>query len=110
MDLIASIIIALIIIKTSIDIFIESIRKMTDKSCNEENINNIISLFREKYPNLWIKNTTLKLMFDKKTNADRYYKLMFLALNMKMYRLVEAGEYYRLKRLKNKKDNTAYYE
>ena len=49
-------------------------------------------------------------MFDKKTNADRYYKIMFLALNMKMYRLVEVGEYYRLKRLKNKKDNTAYYE
>lgn len=90
------------------NMFITSMNHL--KQIDKDGINNVISLFREKYPNLWIKNTTLKLMFDKKTNADRYYKLMFLALNMKMYRLVEAGEYYRLKRLKNKKDNTAYYE
>ena len=36
MDLIASIIIAIIIIKTAIEIFIEGINKMLDKSCNKE--------------------------------------------------------------------------
>ena len=45
MDLIASIIIAIIIIKTAIEIFIEGINKMLDKSCNKEttiNIENIV--------------------------------------------------------------------
>ena len=41
MDLIASIIIALFIIKVSIDIFIESINKMLDSSCDEETLEKI---------------------------------------------------------------------
>ena len=41
MDLIASIIIAIIIVKISIDIFIESINKMLDTSCDKKTINQI---------------------------------------------------------------------
>ena len=41
MDLIASIIIAIFIIKISVDIFIESINKMLDSSCDEDTIKKI---------------------------------------------------------------------
>ena len=41
MDLIASIIISLIIIKISVEIFIESINKMLDTACSKETIDNI---------------------------------------------------------------------
>ncbi len=41
MDLLTSILIAIIIIKTAIDIFIESINKMTDTSCNDKTIEEI---------------------------------------------------------------------
>lgn len=41
MDLIASIVIAIFIIKISVDIFIESINKMLDSSCDEETIEKI---------------------------------------------------------------------
>ena len=41
MDLIASIVIAIFIIKISVDIFIESINKMLDSSCDEETVEKI---------------------------------------------------------------------
>lgn len=44
MDILASIIIALLIIKISIDIFIESINKMIDSSCDDETIRKIEKL------------------------------------------------------------------
>lgn len=44
MDTLASIIIALLILKISIDIFIESINKMIDSSCDEETIKRIEKL------------------------------------------------------------------
>lgn len=76
MDLIASIIIALIIIKTSIDIFIESIRKMTDTSCNEETINNIkdIIMNTNGVKSIDILKTRLfgnKIYIDLEISADK---------------------------------------
>lgn len=76
MDLIASIIIALIIIKTSIDIFIESIRKMTDTSCNEEIINNIkdIIMNTNGVKSIDILKTRLfgnKIYIDLEISADK---------------------------------------
>lgn len=76
MDLIASIIISIIIVKTSIDIFIESIKKMTDTSCNEETINNIkdIVLNIKEVENIDLLKTRLfgnKIYIDLEISADK---------------------------------------
>lgn len=47
MDVVASIIIAVIIIKIAVEIFIESIKKMVDCSCDEETIEKIRSVVEE---------------------------------------------------------------
>lgn len=76
MDLITSILIAIIIIKTSIEIFVESIKKMIDTSCNDEMINNIktIVLNTKGVKNIDLLKTRLfgnKIYIDLEISADK---------------------------------------
>lgn len=59
LDSIASIVISLFIIKAGVDIFIETIRKMTDEACDDKTINKIYEVIN--------KQTGVKRIDDVKT-------------------------------------------
>lgn len=76
MDVIASIIIAIIIVKIAVEIFMESIKKMIDCSCDEETINKIKKIVCETAGVKGIDKIKTRLFgskiyIDLEINADR---------------------------------------
>lgn len=76
MDVIASIIIAIIIVKIAVEIFMESVKKMIDCSCDEETINKIKKIVCETAGVKGIDKIKTRLFgskiyIDLEINADR---------------------------------------
>lgn len=76
MDVVASIIIAVIVVKIAVEIFMESIKKMIDCSCDEETINKIKKIVCETAGVKGIEKIKTRLFgskiyIDLEINADR---------------------------------------